>query len=82
MTDKIDIRADLNDEDDDGNGWSLLSCAPDPSRVTVGRVLVVGNESATAAARIVAVDPDGMVHFSCLPGPVADHPALLAKAQL
>ena len=30
---EIDLRADLNAQDDDGNGWSLLSDARDPSQV-------------------------------------------------
>ena len=46
--DEIDLVADLNAQDDDGNGWSLLREARDPTRVGVGRMLLAGNPQATA----------------------------------
>ena len=39
----IDLVADLNAQDDDGFGWSLLSGARDPATVKVGSMLVAGN---------------------------------------
>ena len=44
---EIDLKADLSAMDDAGNGWSLLSDARDPSRVTVGRALLAGNSLAS-----------------------------------
>ena len=66
----IDLVADLNAQDDDGFGWSLLSSARDPAKVTVGSMLLAGNSQAIAALRVVAVDDDGQVHFSILPAPI------------
>jgi hypothetical protein len=40
--DRIDLVADLNAQDDDGLGWSLLSDARDPSEVKVGAMLLDG----------------------------------------
>ena len=61
-------RSHLNDEDDDGLGWSTLSDPRDAGRVRFGAMLLAGNESAKALVRAVAVDDDGQIHFSILPG--------------
>ncbi len=68
MDPEIDLAADLNAEDDEGLGWSVLSEARDPSRVRPGAMLVAGNQHAKAVVRVVAVDEDGQVHFTVLPG--------------
>ena len=80
MAPEIDLAADLNAQDDDGYGWSLLSAARDPSRVAVGRMLLAGNSQAVAVVRVVAVDDDGQVHFVILPGPIAKNRHLLDHA--
>ena len=77
MLDELDVIADLNAEDDDGLGWSTLSDARDAGRVRPGVVLLAGNESAKAVVRVVAVDDDGQIHFSNLPGSVAKNRDLL-----
>jgi hypothetical protein len=79
METELDLRADLNAQDDDGYGWSLLSEARDPARVTVGRMLLAGNSQAVAVVRVVAVDDDGQVHFAILPGPVSKNRHLLDR---
>ena len=76
----LDIVADLNAQDDDGFGWSTLADASDPSRVVLGALLLAGNEAATAVVRIVAVDEDGQIHFSVLPGSVEKNRHLLGPA--
>jgi hypothetical protein len=76
----IDLVADLNAQDDDGNGWSLLSDAREPANVQAGRLLLAGNSQATAVVRITAVDDDGQVHFTILPGPVSKNRHLLDRA--
>jgi hypothetical protein len=68
MEPEIDLVADLNAEDDEGLGWSVLSEARDRSQVCRGVMLVAGNDQAKAVVRIVAVDDDGQVHFTILPG--------------
>ena len=80
MEPEIDLVADLNAQDDDGYGWSLLSEARDPSWVIVGRMLLAGNAQAVAVVRVVAVDEDGQVHFVILPGPVSKNRHLLDHA--
>ncbi|HEY4850640.1 MAG TPA: hypothetical protein VII22_07575 [Streptosporangiaceae bacterium] len=68
MDPEIDLIADLNAEDDEGLGWSALSDARDAAQVRPGAVLVAGNRYGQAVVRIVAVDEDGQVHFTVLPG--------------
>ena len=76
----LDIVADLNAQDDDGLGWSTLADASDPSRIVPGALLLAGNEAAAAVVRIVAVDEDGQIHFSVLPGSVEKNRHLLGPA--
>ena len=80
MDREIELVADLNAEDDDGLGWSVLSDARDPSRVRRGAMLVAGNDHAKAVARIVAVDEDGQVQFTVLPGSPEKNRHLIGRA--
>ena len=72
MTPPIDLRSDLNAEDDAGQNWALLRNAVDPQRVRPGAVLVAGTERFWSVVRVTAVDDDGQVHFVQL---AADDPA-------
>lgn len=78
--DQVDLRADLNAQDDDGYGWSTLSRARHPERVEVGSMLLAGNSQAMAVVRVVAIDDDGQVHVTILPGPVSKNRHLLDRA--
>ena len=80
MDARIDLAADLNDEDDEGLGWSTLSEASDPGRIRPGVMVVAGNRQAQAVVRVVAVDDDGQVHFAVLPGSVAKNSHLIGRA--
>jgi hypothetical protein len=80
MDPEIDLVADLNAEDDEGLGWSVISEARDPSRVRRGLMLVAGNDQAQAVVRIVAVDEDGQVHFAVLPGSLENNRHLIGRA--
>lgn len=76
----IELRADLNSEDDQGRWWSLLRDATDPDRIVPGAVVLAGSERFWAPVRIEQVDDDGQVHFVAIPD---DDPAaveLLARA--
>lgn len=76
----IDLRADLNSEDDEGRLWSLLRDAGDSTRIVPGAVIIAGTERYWSVVRIDEVDDDGQVHFVLLPG---DDPAaveVLARA--
>lgn len=63
MTPAIQLRCDLNAEDDDGLNWALLANAGDPSEVQVGAVVVAGTPRFWSVVRVTAVDADGQVHF-------------------
>lgn len=76
----LDLKADLNAQDDDGYGWALLTHALDPDRVRPGAMLLAGNRHAQAVVRVVAVDDDGQVHFSILPGAVSKNRHLLDRS--
>lgn len=52
----IELRADLNCEDDEGRWWSLLRDAVDPGQIVPGAVVVAGTERNRATVRIVQVD--------------------------
>jgi hypothetical protein len=75
----LDLIADLNDQDDDGLGWSTFADAAAPERVRAGAMLLAGNTQAHAVVRVVAVDADGQVHFAILPGSVAKNRHLLDR---
>jgi hypothetical protein len=77
VDEEVDLVADLNAEDDDGLGWSTLSGARQPTNVRSGAFLLAGNHYGRAVVRVVAVDGDGQVHFSILPGSVAKNRHLL-----
>ena len=79
QTDEIDLVADLNAQDDDGFGWSTLADARESARVVPGAMLLAGNGAARAVVRVVAVDDDGQVHFTILPGSVAKNRHLVGK---
>lgn len=77
--DDLDLVADLHAQDDDGLGWSTLADAVTPERVRPAAMLLAGNGQAQAVVRIVAVDDDGQIHFSVLPGSVAKNRHLLDR---
>jgi hypothetical protein len=76
---EVDLVADLNAQDDDGLGWSLVADARDADRVRPGAMLLAGNPQARAVVRVVAVDDDGQIHFSILPGSVEKNRHLLGR---
>jgi len=78
VTPTIDLRSDLNAEDDNGQNWALLRNALDPSRVRPGAILVAGAPRYWSVVRVTAVDPDGQVHFVQLPAEHPDAQRLLA----
>jgi hypothetical protein len=79
MVYRVDITADLNDEDDTGYVWTFLDEARDPGQVTAGALVVAGDEDAAAVCQVVDLVPaaDGIiVHLRILPGLVEDFLAL------
>jgi hypothetical protein len=45
---RVDITADLNDEDHSGYVWTFLDEARDPAQITPGALVVAGDEDAAA----------------------------------
>jgi hypothetical protein len=79
---RVDITADLNDEDDTGYVWTFLDEAPDPGQITPGALVIAGDEDAAAVCQVVDLVPagDGMiVHLRMLPGLVDDYLALVQR---
>ncbi len=62
-TPDIALRANLNNEDDEGLNWGLLRNAVDPATIVAGAVVVAGTERFWSWVRIRRVDEDGQVHF-------------------
>lgn len=77
---ELDLRADLNCEDDDGLNWALLSKAAHPERVKPDAVLRAGTDRFCSWVRVVAVDEDGQVHFRQIIGAEAAKSGRLAAA--
>ena len=76
MPDDIDLRVDLNTEDDTGLPWAFRRDARDPSVIREGAWLVVGSGRTRAVARVAQIDGD-LVRVRPLPGPVSQYRHLL-----
>jgi hypothetical protein len=59
----IALRANLNNEDDEGLNWAVLRNAEDPTQIVEGAVVVAGTERFWSWAWTRRVDADGQVHF-------------------
>lgn len=79
--DGLDLRVDLNTEDDTGLPWALLSDARDPSMVREGAWLVVGSGKVRAVAQVAEVKGD-LVWVRPLPGPVSRYRHLLGDGRI
>jgi hypothetical protein len=80
----VDIRADLNAEDQTGYVWAFLDEARDPSLITPGALVVAGDEDAPAVAVVVDLieHPNGtIVHLDVLPGAVDRYLALARRVE-
>jgi hypothetical protein len=80
---RVDITADLNDEDDTGYAWTFLDEARDPSQVKPGELVVAGDQDVAAVCQVVDLVPAGdgtIVHLRLLPGLVDDYRVLVERA--
>jgi hypothetical protein len=78
----LDIRADLNAEDQTGYVWAFLDEAREPSVIVPGALVVAGDEDAPAVAVVVDLveHPNGtIVHLEVLPGAVDSYLALARR---
>jgi hypothetical protein len=67
---RVDIAADLNDEDQTGYVWTFLDEARDPGQITPGALVVAGDDDAAAVCQVVDLVPAGdgtVVHLRLLP---------------
>jgi hypothetical protein len=80
---RVDITADLNDEDETGYLWTFLDEARDPGQITPGALVVAGDEDTAAVCQVVDLAPAGdgtIVHLRLLPGLVDDYRQLVERA--
>lgn len=80
----VDIRADLNAEDQAGYVWAFLDEARDPSLITPGALVVGGDEEAPAVAVVVDLVEHAngtIVHLDVLPGAVDRYIALARRVE-
>jgi hypothetical protein len=80
---RVDITADLNDEDETGYVWTFLDEARDPGQVKPGALVVAGDQDAAAVCQVVDLVPAGdgtIVHLRLLPGLVDDYRDLVQRA--
>jgi len=80
---RVDITADLNDEDHTGYVWTFLDEARDPAQITSGALVIAGDEETAAVCQVINLVPAGngtIVHLRPLPGLVEDYQALAARS--
>ncbi len=76
--DDLDLRVDLNTEDETGMPWAFLRDARDASKIVEGAWLIVGSGRTRAVAQVAEVTGD-LVWVRPLPGPVSKYADLLAQ---
>lgn len=79
MSIDVDLRVDLNTEDNTGLPWAFVRDARDPAVLEEGAWLVVGSGSARVVAQVVQIDGE-LVWVRPLPGPVSQHRELVGVA--
>jgi hypothetical protein len=82
---RVDITADLNDEDHKGYVWTLLDEARDPAQIRPGAIVAAGDEDTAAVCQVVDLVPAGestIVHLKLLPGLVEDYQALAERSMV
>ena len=80
---RVDITADLNDEDETDYLWTFLDEARGPAQITPGALVVSGDEGTAAVCQVVDLKPAGdgtVVHLRLLPGLVDDYRQLVERA--
>jgi hypothetical protein len=76
-----DLWIDFHTRDTDDFTSTLLEYARPGIAVEVGTYLLVGSDdSELAVARIVSVEPNGLVYTRVLPGPASEHLHLLGAS--
>lgn len=79
---RVDITADLNDEDHTGYAWTFLDEAREPDRIEPGDIIIAGGDTA-AVCQVIDLVPAGdgtIVHLKPLPGLVEDYQSLAERS--
>lgn len=79
---RVDIPADLNNEDETGFVWTFLDEANDPAIIVPGEVVVAGSPLTPAVCEVVDLieKPVGtIVHLRLLPGTIEQYRRLLSR---
>lgn len=72
---EVDIRADLQNEDETGYVWAYLDRADHPERIVVGDLVIAGNSGGRCLAKVVNIvdGPGGqIVHLDLVAGSVSE----------
>lgn len=73
MADELDLRVDLNTEDDAGLPWAFLREARDPALIREGAWIIVGSGNVRAVAQVAQVEGEAEMSSSL---PMRFHGAL------
>jgi len=76
-----DLWIDFQAQDADGMTPALVEHARPGTSLEAGTYVLVGSDdSDVAVARVVSVEPDGLVYTRVLPGPASEHVHLLGAS--
>lgn len=81
----VDITCDVQQIDETGYVWTFLDEARDPSVITVGAIIVAGDDAEPVFARVVDVvgdDSDRKVHLDVLPAAPERYLEAAARSRL
>jgi hypothetical protein len=82
---QIDIPCDVQDEDELGMPYALLSEVRDPSRIGEGAIVITADEDDPVFARVHSLTQQGdntVVHLELLPGDPLDYAEALRRSHL
>jgi len=74
----VDLRVDLNTEDETGFPWTYLDERSDRDRIVPGRYVIAGAGEAVVVVQVVDVADDGLVHVRPVRGTVESNGHLLS----
>lgn len=82
---EIDIPCDVQDEDELGMPYTLLSEARDPTRIVPGAIVITADEEDPVVARVHSLTGHGgdtVVHLELLPDEPRDYAHALQRSNL